>query len=187
MTLPLRKLGDRLRCLKLVLLAVVELCAQRPLRANASMRGASQSATPEAPPQQDPEIAHSWQPAISAAKAEEGPAQQDRKFRGAPTHSRRKLSGMRCAARASPDRNPSHRSALAVAEPGPLQSQALGVSVRSRPPFPAETCRHRNLPIPTPSPGPVHRFTAPLVPASWVTLLTFLQIRFAKITPLVQC
>src|SRR5579884_406568 len=76
---------------------------------------------------------------------------------------------------------------LTSAEPLPLQSQALGVCVRSRPPFPAETCRHRNLPIPTPSSGPLHRFTAPLVPASWVTSSLFFKYAFTNITPLVEC
>ncbi len=70
MPLPWRKLGDRLRsCLKLVLRAVVELCAWRPLRANAAMQNASESA-PEALSRQDHGIAHSWQPANSAANAE---------------------------------------------------------------------------------------------------------------------
>src|SRR5579884_406566 len=115
MTLPLRKLGDRLRSwLTLLLLAMVELCARWPLRANASIRGASKSATPERPPQQEREIAHSWQPAMSTANAREGPAQLRSKSRAASAHNRCRLRGMRCAARASPDRHPSHPSALAV-------------------------------------------------------------------------
>src|SRR5579884_156544 len=68
MTLPPRKLGGRLRsALALVLLAIVELRARCPLLADASMRSESESAAPEAPPQQDPEVAHSWQPTVSTA------------------------------------------------------------------------------------------------------------------------
>jgi|GEM_PF-2706411 len=69
MTLPLlRKLGNRLRsCLTLMLLAIIELCAWRPLRAEVSRRNASDCAGPEALPHQEPGIAHNWQPTVSAA------------------------------------------------------------------------------------------------------------------------
>ncbi len=71
MTLPLRKLGNRLRsCLTLMLLAIVELCAWRPLRADGSMRCSSDCAAPKARAQREPQIANNWQPSISAANAQ---------------------------------------------------------------------------------------------------------------------
>ncbi|GEM_PF-3550656 len=83
MTLPLRKLGDRLRsCLKLVLLAMVELCDWRPLCAKACMQTSDSAGTEIVPPQQ-PASAHGGQPVMSAAIAENnhGTRQHTQAFR----------------------------------------------------------------------------------------------------------
>ncbi len=70
MTLPLRKLGNRLRsCLNLVLLAIAQLCDWRRLRADASLQ-ASDSAGPPIVPLQQPGRVHGWKRVMSAANAE---------------------------------------------------------------------------------------------------------------------